>query len=186
MTETSNVKILIERATKNKDEAAFNKLFSLFWNDVYFFILYRTNYNRLKAEHITSVTFEKVYRKINTFKIEKDFKNWLLAISLHTLKDERKLKQNKFHGNTISIDDIDIIAPPPSSEGIIYQENLEKLLMSLENLKDHAKEIIKLRYFSNKSYKEIANELGVTEGNVRTKIHRAKEKLSKFVYENNC
>ena len=181
MVNSNKFQNLIERAKNNKEEAAFNELFNLFWDDIYYFILSKTRNNKEQAKDITCVTFTKAYLNIDTFKIEKNFKNWLITISYNILRDEKKSKRNVLI-NATSIDDIDIEDETESSlQGMIYQENLISLQTALEELKEIHKEIIKLRYFEDMSIKEIATKLGVTEGSIRTKIHRIKEKLSKII-----
>ena len=72
-------------SAKNNNQAAFRFLLDHYWNDVYGFLLKRTN-NENDAEDITIETFAKAFDKLDTYKDEYNFKTWLITISknIHT------------------------------------------------------------------------------------------------------
>ena len=57
------------------------------------------------------------------------------------------------------------------------REEIKELYNKINNLKENDIKIIKMFYYSNKSIKDIAKELKITEVNVKTKLHRIRKKI---------
>ena len=69
----------IEKAKKG-DQVAFTFLLDFFWNEVYGFMLKRTE-NETDTEDIVIETFAKAFDKIATYNPEFGFNTWLIAIA---------------------------------------------------------------------------------------------------------
>ncbi len=54
-----------------------------------------------------------------------------------------------------------------------------KMLGALENLKGDDMQLIEMRFFEQRSFKEIADILGMTENNAKVKVHRILERLKR-------
>lgn len=177
------IKEAIDNA-KNNNQAAFRFLLDHFWNDVYGFLLKRTN-NENDAEDITIETFSKAFDKLDTYKPEYSFKTWLITISKNIHTDlVRKQKVRFSKSNLPSHDDefYQIADESPSAEDIIITEqNLAKLLRDIKKLKPAYQEVIQLRYFQEMSYKDIAEELKEPVNNVKVKLLRAKKLLAEIL-----
>lgn len=65
---------------KAGNQIAFSNLLDTFWNDVYGFLLVRTE-NENDAEDLTIQTFSKAFDKINTYDMSYKFKTWLITIA---------------------------------------------------------------------------------------------------------
>ena len=87
------IKDAIQKAKENS-QIAFNFLLDTYWNDVYGFLLKRTE-NENDAEDITIQTFSKAFDKIDSFNEKYKFKTWLITISknIHVdfLRKKKKL-----------------------------------------------------------------------------------------------
>lgn len=57
------------------------------------------------------------------------------------------------------------------------REEIKELYNKINNLKENDIKIIKMFYYSNKSIKDIAKELKISEVNVKTKLHRIRKKI---------
>ena len=79
------VKEAILKAKEN-NQIAFNYLLETFWNDVFGYMLKRTN-NEIDAEDITIEAFFKAFDKINSFNSKFEFKTWLITIAKNTHLD---------------------------------------------------------------------------------------------------
>lgn len=177
------IKEAIDNA-KNNNQAAFKFLLDHFWNDVYGFLLKRTN-NENDAEDITIETFSKAFDKLDTYRPEYNFKTWLITISKNIHTDlVRKQKVRFSKSNLPSHDDefYQIADESPSAEDIIITEqNLAKLLKDIKKLKPAYQEVIQLRYFQEMSYKDIAVELKEPVNNIKVKLLRAKKLLAEIL-----
>jgi RNA polymerase sigma factor (sigma-70 family) len=75
----------IEKAKKG-DQVAFTFLLDFYWNEVYGFMLKRTE-NETIAEDITIETFSKAFDKIASYNSEFQFNTWLIAIAKNVYID---------------------------------------------------------------------------------------------------
>ena len=174
---------IIKKAKEN-NQKAFNLLLDRFWNDVYGFILKRTE-NENDAEDITIQTFSRAFNKIETFNEKYKFKTWLITISKNIHLDFlRKKKISIAHEETDRTNKhfYNIIDESPTPEDkIITEQNLAKLLRDIKKLKPHYQEVINLRYFQELSYLEISNTLNESMSNIKVKLLRAKKLLAEII-----
>ena len=177
------IKKNIEKA-KNGDQFAFTFLLDHYWNEVYGFMLKRTE-NETDAEDITIETFAKAFDKIATYSSEFQFNTWLIAIAKNVHIDMlRKKKSTLFIDITDEEDQqaYNVADSSPSAEDkIIIEQNLSQLLQYIKELKPHYQEVIQLRYFQELSYQEIADQLEEPLNNVKIKLLRAKKLLAEII-----
>ncbi|UQD56232.1 RNA polymerase sigma factor [Flavobacterium sp. K5-23] len=173
----------IEKA-KRGDQTAFTFLLNLYWNEVYGFMLKRTE-NEANAEDITIETFSKAFDKIATYNPEFQFNTWLISIAKNVHIDLlRKKKSSLFVEITDKEDQkaYNIADTTPSAEDeLITEQNLSQLLQYIKELKPHYQEVIQLRYFQEMSYQEIANAIDEPLSNVKVKLLRAKKLLAEII-----
>lgn len=173
----------IEKA-KQGDQTAFTFLLNQYWNEVYSFMLKRTE-NETNAEDITIETFSKAFDKIATYNPEFQFNTWLISIAKNVYVDMlRKRKSSLFVEITEQEDQkaYNIADTTPSKEDeLITEQNLSQLLLYIKELKPHYQEVIQLRYFQEMSYQEIASKIGEPLNNVKVKLLRAKKLLAEII-----
>ena len=173
----------IEKAKKG-NQVAFTYLLDSYWNEVYGFMLKRTE-NETDAEDITIETFSKAFDKIITYNPEYQFNTWLIAIAKNVHIDLlRKKKSSLFVEITDDEDQqaYNIADSSPSAEDeLIKEQNLSQLLQLIKQLKPHYQEIIQMRYFQEMSYQEIAEQLQEPLSNVKIKLLRAKKLLTELI-----
>jgi len=177
------IKKIIEKAT-NGDQVAFTSLLDMYWNEVYGFMLKRTE-NETDAEDITIETFAKAFDKIANYNPEFQFNTWLIAIAKNVHIDMlRKKKISLFVDITDEEDHqaYNVADTTPSAEDkLITEQNLSRLLEYIKELKPHYQEVIQLRYFQEMSYQEIAEQLNEPLSNVKVKLLRAKKLLAEII-----
>ncbi|TAF67580.1 MAG: sigma-70 family RNA polymerase sigma factor [Flavobacterium sp.] len=175
----------IEKAKKG-DQIAFTFLLDHYWNEVYGFMLKRTE-NETDAEDITIETFSKAFDKISTYNSEFQFNTWLIAIAKNVHIDLlRKKKSNLFVEITEEQDRQaqNIADTTPSAEDeLSTEQNLSRLLQFIKELKPHYQEVIQLRYFQELSYQEIATKIDEPISNVKIKLLRAKKLLAEIIQQ---
>ena len=177
------IKKYIDKA-KLGDQVAFTFLLDSYWNEVYGFMLQRTE-NETDAEDITIETFSKAFDKIATYNPEFQFNTWLIAIAKNVHIDLlRKKKSSLFIDITDEEDDIaySVADTSPSAEDkLITEQNLSRLLQFIKELKPAYQEVIQMRYFQEMSYQEIADDLEEPLNNVKIKLLRAKKLLAEII-----
>lgn len=182
-TRTVEIKKQIEKA-KNGDQIAFTFLLDYYWNEVYGFMLKRTE-NETDTDDITIETFAKAFDKISSYNPEFQFNTWLIAIAKNVHIDLlRKKKSSLFVEIT---DDEDYQAynvadtTPSAEDELITEQNLSQLLQYIKELKPHYQEVIQLRYFQELSYQEISDKIQEPLSNVKIKLLRAKKLLAGII-----
>ena len=177
------IKPYIEKA-KTGDQVAFTFLLDHYWNEVYGFMLKRTE-NETDAEDIAIETFSKAFDKIASYNPEFQFNTWLIAIAKNVHIDMlRKKKSNVFVQITDEEDQqaYNVADTSPSVEdALITEQNLSRLLQFIKELKPHYQEVIQLRYFQEMSYQEISEQLNEPLSNVKIKLLRAKKLLAEII-----
>lgn len=176
----------IEKAKKG-DQIAFTFLLDYFWNEVYGFMLKRTE-NETTAEDITIETFSKAFDKIASYNPEFQFNTWLIAIAKNVYIDLLRKKKTSLFIEITDTDDqqaYNIADPTPSAEdALIKEQNLSRLLQCIKELKPHYQEVIQLRYFQEMTYQEIALKIDEPLSNVKVKLLRAKKLLAEIIERN--
>jgi RNA polymerase sigma factor (sigma-70 family) len=174
----------IEKA-KIGDQVAFTFLLDFYWNEVYGFMLKRTE-NETDAEDITIETFSKAFDKLAAYNPEFQFNTWLIAIAKNVHIDILRKKKSSLFVEITDEEDYqayNIADTTPSAEDVlITEQNLSQLLQYIKELKPHYQEVIQLRYFQEMSYQEIANQLEEPLSNVKVKILRAKKLLAEIIH----
>lgn len=171
---------------KQNDQNSFTHLLDLYWNEVYYFILRRTE-NEADAEDITIQTFAKAFDQIQNYRDEYQFNTWLIAIAKNVHVDLlRKQRAAKNFETQTPDDGWDIIDSDPTAEDrLIIEQNLKHLLQCIKQLKPHYQEVIQLRYFQELSYQDIADQLGEPLTNVKVKLLRARKLLAEILQHSN-
>jgi len=181
MVDLAEEKLLIEEA--KKDPANFCKLYQLYFDKIYNFLLSRCGQVEL-AEDITSQTFLSAMEKIKQFKWQNvSFGAWLFRIAINNLNSHYR-KNNRIilteDENLIQIMDI-----KEQSDSLVTElENKERateLYQAIQKLTDYDQNLISLKYFQYQSYQEIAEILKIPVSTVGVKLHRAINKLKKII-----
>lgn len=179
---------LIDRATLEGDQSAFAELLSRYKKPVYHMILKMVR-NVDDAEDLTIEAFAKAFRNLARFKKDYTFSTWLFRIATNNAIDFiRKKKLETFSLNTSFTDDsgesINIEVEDrnltPDEEAINEQKKaLVRLFVT--KLPSKYQRLVKLRYFDELSYEEIAEELEAPLGTVKAQLHRARELMYELV-----
>ncbi|WP_158727675.1 MULTISPECIES: RNA polymerase sigma factor [unclassified Flavobacterium] len=173
----------IEKA-KQGDQVAFTFLLNHYWNEVYGFMLKRTE-NETTAEDITIETFSKAFDKLATYNPEFQFNTWLIAIAKNVHIDLLRKKRLSLFVEITEDENhqaYNIADTTPSAEDVlITEQNLSRLLQCIKELKPHYQEVIQLRYFQEMSYQEIALKMNEPLSNVKIKLLRAKKLLAEII-----
>ena len=179
---------LIDRAIKGNDDTAYTELMKRYKKPVYHMILKMVR-NVDDAEDLTIEAFAKAFKNLHRFKKDYTFSTWLFRIAtnnaidyirkkkLETLSLDSSYKDDD--GETISIDIQDKDLNP--QEVAIKNQKIGLIRDFVTKLPPKYQRLVKLRYFEELSYEEIAAELEAPLGTVKAQLHRARELLYDIV-----
>jgi len=135
------------------------------------------------ADDVIQNTFIKVYRGIKKFKKEAKLYTWLYRIATNeaiTFLNKKKKTANAY-----------------SEEGIADLENTLKaddyfdgdeiqlaLIKAIELLPRRQKQVFRLRYYDEMSYKDIAEVLSISVGSLKASYHHAVQKIESYLIDN--
>lgn len=153
---------------------AFSELVKKYQN-VVFSIALKILRNREDAEEIAQETFIKAYRSIHTFQGKSKFSTWLFRITYNTCITE--VRKKRFP--TSSIDQVQVNEVGEEGNfGEFQEEDRAKYLeMALKELAEDDYMLIILYYYQEQSVADISQVTGLSESNIKVKLHRARNKL---------
>ena len=180
--------LLIEKAKATGDEKAFAELMSRYKKPVYHMILKMIR-NVDDAEDLTIEAFAKAFKNLQKFNPEFTFSTWLFRIATNNCIDfmrKKKLATTSISG-TYKDDAGENVDMEFKDGGLNPMEEAIKaqkvaLVQSIvTKLPPKYQTLVKLRYFEELSYEEIAVELDAPLGTVKAQLHRARELLYDLV-----
>jgi RNA polymerase sigma-70 factor, ECF subfamily len=164
----ANERLLVEAA--QRDPRRFAELYELHFHRVYAYVVKRVQ-NREEAEDVTSDVFHQALAKIKSFEWRGvPFSAWLVRIAANAITDrwKRAARQN----NEPLPDDLEDRSP--RGEDIESRAALFQLVASLP---PDQRRVVDMRFAAQRSIREIAQEIGRTEGAVKQLQFRALQKL---------
>lgn len=174
--------LLIQKA-KEKDQKAQTQLINLYWVDVFSFVMKKLN-DENDADEITVNVFSKVLSKLDLFDPNFQFKTWILTIAQNTIIDFWRKKSRENEDSSDSLDEVKNVYAKSPEELLISEEEQQKILQIIATMDAKNQDIIRLRFFEEKSIKEIAEELNLSVANTKVRIMRAKKVLAELLKDN--
>ena len=119
----------------------------------------------------------QLWKNYNKFRGDSKFSTWMYRVALNTAISLYRKSTRSIKTQDISKVDYKIQSQDYDDT---EEEQLKQLYKAIHKLNDIDKALIFL-YLEDKPYKEISNTLGISEGNARVKMNRAKDKLKKIL-----
>lgn len=172
--------------TAQKDPADFEKLFNAYFSDIFNYVLRRIGDVEL-ARDITANTFLNALDNIKSFRWQGiRFSSWLFRIATNEInqnyrKTKRLVPLTQEMSRTFKEDAGSDTAVLQAEEQAAQNEKFKKMHIALSQLKVKYQTVLALRYFENKSLKEIAEILALSENTVKTHIRRGLIELRKML-----
>jgi RNA polymerase sigma-70 factor (ECF subfamily) len=134
-----------------------------------------------EARDITQDVFLKAYENIDKFRGDSRFSSWLYRIAYNLSMNWSGRKKGR--ETQLDYGLAETIAEPPSTVDEVYDRELvlARIMEVLEAIPFKYKVVIKLYYFEERSYQEIADTLNVPINTVKVQILRAREMIRKKV-----
>ena len=165
---------------KLKDQKAQTKLINAFWVDVFSFVMTKVQDENV-ADEITVSVFSKVLAKLEMYDPNFQFKTWVLTIAQNTVIDYWRKKARENEDAFDNFEGIKNQFARSPEELLISEEDQKQILAVIESLDSNYQDIIRLRFFEEKSIKEIAEELNLTVANTKVRIRRANKVLAELL-----
>lgn len=153
----------------------FETIYKTYWQKVFRLCMGYAN-DTDSAKDLAQETFIKVWKQLPKFRNESSIGTWIFRIASNTCLSQIQ-KDNKMPKSELPLEIKDEISE------INIEKDIQFLYQCISELKEVERIIISLE-LQDMNQKEIAEIVGLSEGNVRVKIHRIKEKLTQKFKKN--
>jgi len=177
-----SIEATIQRAGDG-DQAAWETIIRTYWRKV-FNVAYRFVGTYEEAEDLTQEIFLKVFRSLSTFDQRANFQTWLISVSRNYCIDRYRSgrRDREIFAREVNAADVQAEAPGPSPHARVeLQDRVALLREALRGLSTPLRTAVLLRDIHELSYQEIASQLGVAEGTVKSRINRGRAELAKQI-----
>jgi RNA polymerase sigma-70 factor (ECF subfamily) len=142
-------------------------------------IVFKITGNVDMAEEICQEAFIRLYERIDKFPDANQAKYWLIRVgkNLAINQQKRKGRERKAYER--------VLHEPKRKEEtgeikLLKQESYSEVQRALDTLPDKLKTVLVLKEYGNLNYKEIADILKISEGNVKVRVYRARKQLLEY------
>ena len=146
-------------------------------------LAWRITGNPEDAAEVAQETFIRVLRSLHTYDPERPLKTWLFKIAANLALDaiRRRKRRPVALEDLFDADDgppLEAVEPGPGPEAMLkLEESSERFDALVQEMPEHYRAILYLRYREDLAYDEIADTLKIPLGTVKVRLHRAHESL---------
>lgn len=171
--ERKNDRKIVQRVCEG-DAEAFGSLVERYSEPIHALVLRMTRDEDLAAE-ITQESFIRAYERLATFRGESSFSSWLYRIAYNrTLSECRRRRFDRLTPRQEAIADSD-------GEDSADEQLLGQMRRALERLSTEGRALVTLFYEEERSVAEIAAITGMTQTNVKVKLHRMRKLIRQYM-----
>jgi RNA polymerase sigma-70 factor, ECF subfamily len=164
---------LLDWVRPSASEADFERLYHTELPKIYNFFRYRVGDGPV-AEDLTADTFEKAWRKRQTYRQDlASFSTWLYTIARRVAVDHYRKKRPEISFESAG----PLTADETPEDQSTRRADFERLSVLLAQLEDRDRELVALRFGAGLTNRAIARLTGLTESNVGVILHRTLDKL---------
>ena len=166
--------IALSSSTANKvKEIDWNALYGEQIGRVFNYFRYRVGDDQL-AQDLTATTFEKAWSKRHQYRgTQEEFVGWLYAIARNVVRDYFRKSQD-----VMALEDV--ITHPSGkeiTEEVALKIEFGRLVCHIQRLPEREQDLITLKYGADLNNRQIADQMGLSESNVGSILHRTVKKL---------
>jgi len=162
---------------RKADEASYSQLVDIYSSRMYGYF-YRLTGSRDVSDELLSELFVKLVERIGQYR-GGSFDSWLFKVASNLFYDHLREKQRQQalieqHVKRLEEEE----RQPAKDDG---GEQFDRLQKQLQRLDEQTRELIMLRFYSDLSFKEIAEMRGEPIGTTISKVHRGLQKLRELM-----
>lgn len=163
---------LIDQA--KRDPSKFEKLYNEYYERIFRFAYQRVDEKEV-AFDITQQVFVKAMVNLKTYEHRGfPFSAWLYRIAQNELN--QLFRKNSRH-RTVNLDEADLRQLTDEMQSDSLAEHAPKLAEAIGELEEEDLQLVEMRFFEKRAFREIGDILDITENNAKVKLYRALDKL---------
>jgi RNA polymerase sigma-70 factor (ECF subfamily) len=165
-------------ACRRGEPGAFEELVERTNRQVYT-LAYRLVGDRHEAEDVAQEAYLRAYRSLRGFRGDARFETWLYRIVSNAAMSQ--LRRRGRFGDLLG-DNQDVVSLQPAARQIEETVEEDEIKTALQALPLGQRTAVVLKDVYGFSCQEIADEIGVSEGAVKVRLHRARRRLKEMIY----
>lgn len=170
----------LEIQAAQQDRSKFRPLYQRYYEPIFRFIFRRTADEALSAD-ICSQVFLKALQRLESYSFQGvPFSAWLFRIASNEIAQHFRKTQKQ---RVVSVEDTQLSDLAEEIEQSDLPDLQPALLTLLDDLKDKDLQLIELRFFEQRPFKEIADILDITESNAKVRTYRILERMKTKLLE---
>lgn len=149
-----------------------------------FNIAYKFTGRHDEAEDLTQDIFLKIFKSLHTFDRRANFQTWLVSVSRNLCIDHYRSvrKERETIDRDVDAGELTPAAPGQNAFQALEQaDRVELLRKAMAELPDSLRRAVVMRDLKELSYQEIADQLNLPEGTVKSRINRGRTELARQV-----
>lgn len=163
-----------------EDPRGFEPLYNKYYEQIFRYIYQRMD-DKEMAYDVTSQVFLKALNNIHKYEYRGvPFASWLYRIAKSELYQSFRDKKAR---RTVNVESMNLFEMIDEMEEDRSDENRQVLLSVIRDLSEEDVQMVELRFFEKRSFREIGEILDITENNAKVKSHRVVKKMKKLFKE---
>jgi len=170
--------LLLKRAQKG-DPAAFEKMMadleSMIWR-----ICWHYTGNQEDASDCAQEAMLKIWRSLSSFRFDCSFETWTYRIAANCCLDFLRKARRNVHVSLEPLADQGFDPPDPGpgpEETVLRKDEHARLRQAIARLPEDQRDALVLTQLEGKSYEEVSRMLETSEGTVKSRVSRARNRL---------
>jgi RNA polymerase sigma-70 factor (ECF subfamily) len=167
----------------NGNQAAWETIVRQHWRKV-FNVAYKFVGKHDEAEDLTQDIFLKIFKALGTFDRRANFQTWIISIARNLCIDHYRSvrKERETIAREVDAGELTPASADASPQLQLEQSDLRLLLRrALDTLPETLRTAVVMRDLHELSYQEIAEQLGLPEGTVKSRINRGRLELARQI-----
>ena len=166
--------LIIEAAKLNPNQ--FAPLYDKYYKQIFNYLYQRMD-DKETAFDLTSQVFLKALTNLSNYQFKGvPFASWLYRIAYNELMQLFRYNKDK---RAINADVSDLRYICEENEEPFFEEYIPAIKKLIQELKEEELQLVELRFFEKRAFKEIAEIMNITEVNAKVRMYRIIEKLKK-------
>ena len=135
------------------------------------------------TDELCQEAFIKYYERIDRFPDTEQAKYWLIRVAKNLALNavKRSSRERRAYGRVFHEPQPDV---PSGEDRVVRTESEAEVHDALQQLPPKLRSVLVLKEYGQLNYKEIGSILGITEGNVKVRVFRAREQLLDLLKRN--
>ncbi|HOL18433.1 MAG TPA: RNA polymerase sigma factor [Bacillota bacterium] len=168
----------VGQLVRQNDQAAQRELFEAFYHRTYA-VVYTVLRSRESAEDITQDAFIKAFQNMGQLREPEKFGAWLAVIASNLARNYLKREKKVIYCDELPV--LETVGANDTEEQAVGNLEVEQMRRALRALPPDQYQVIILQYYFDLKIDEIAALLKLNEGTVKSRLFRARAKLSRIL-----